>query len=94
MNSLLRGLQRLVLVLMTLLALLQLGDELGLLLDHFTWTAMGYSLKAQPLAVLNLLALPVLWPRPPRRPAASGPSRRESAPHGPTPAAPPPAARP
>ena len=94
MNSLLRGLQRSVLVLMTLLALLQLADELSLLLDHFTWTAMGYGLTAQPLAVLNLFALPVLWPRPPRRPTASCPSRRESAPHGPTPATPPPAARP
>ena len=94
MNSLFRGLQRLVLVLMTLLALLQLEGELGLLLDHFTWTAMGYGLKAEPLAVLNLLALPVLWPRQPRRPAASGPSRRESTPHGRAPATPPPAARP
>ena len=94
MSSQLRGLQRLMLVLMTLLALLQLGDELGLLLDHFTWTAMGYSLKAQPLAVLTLLALPVLWPRQPRRLAASDPSRRESAPHEPPPAPPPPAARP
>ena len=94
MTFLLRGLQRLLLVLMTLLALLQLQDEMGLLLDHFTWTAMGYSLRAQPLAVLNLLALPVLWPRPPRRPATSGPSHRESAPHGPAPATPPPVARP
>lgn len=94
MNSLLRGLQRLVLILMTLLALQRLGGELGLLLDHFTWTAMGYSLKAEPLAVLNLLALPLLWPRQPRRQATSGPSRRESTPHGPPPAAPPPAARP
>jgi len=94
MSSLFRGLRRLVLVLMSLLALLQLEDEFGLLLDHFTWTAMGYGLRAQPLAVLNLLALPLLWPRQPRRAAASGPSRPESAPHGPPPAAPPPAARP
>ncbi|WP_323248030.1 hypothetical protein [Synechococcus sp. CCY9202] len=44
-----------------LFALADLRVELQLLLDHVTLTALGFAIRAHPLAVLVLLLQPSLW---------------------------------
>ena len=48
---------------LALLAVLDLRQELQLLADHFTFSALWFGLMAHPLAVLVLLLLPDLWRR-------------------------------
>ena len=55
--------QNLLLLVLASLAAVQLRSELHLLLDHFTWSALGFTLSYNPLAILTLLALPLLWRR-------------------------------
>jgi hypothetical protein len=52
---------------LALLALLDLRQELRLLADHFTLTAVLALVRNHPLAVLVLLLLPSLWQRYRRR---------------------------
>ena len=63
--AMLHGHQRLLrftLVTMAFVALVQLQREVALLLDGLTWTALHYTLRAKPLALLYLLAAPmVVW---------------------------------
>jgi hypothetical protein len=50
-------------ILLGLLALLDLSQELQLLAQHFTLTALWYAVVSHPLAVVVLLLLPRLWRR-------------------------------
>jgi hypothetical protein len=46
-----------------LLAMLDLRTELVLLVDHFTFTALGFAVRHHLLAVVVLAAFPSLWRR-------------------------------
>jgi hypothetical protein len=48
---------------LALLAVVDLRQELQLLADHFTLTALWFALISHPLAVLVLLLTPDLWKR-------------------------------
>ncbi|SBO42371.1 hypothetical protein [Cyanobium sp. NIES-981] len=48
---------------LALLALLDLRQELQLLADHFTFTALWFAVISHPLAVIVLLVTPDLWRR-------------------------------
>ncbi len=50
-------------VLLALLALLDLRQELQLLADHITLTAVMVAVRTHPLAIAVLLLLPSLWRR-------------------------------
>jgi len=50
-------------VLLGLLALLDLRQELQLLADHITLTAVMVAVRTHPLAIAVLLLLPSLWRR-------------------------------
>jgi hypothetical protein len=50
-------------LLLGLLALLDLRQELQLLADHITLTALMNTLRSHPLAIAVLLLLPSLWRR-------------------------------
>lgn len=50
-------------ILLALLALLDLRQELRLLADHFTFTALWFAVINHPLAVMVLLLTPDLWRR-------------------------------
>ncbi|KMM17719.1 hypothetical protein [Synechococcus sp. GFB01] len=50
-------------LLLGFLALLDLREELQLLAQHFTFTALWYAVVSHPLAVVVLLLLPRLWRR-------------------------------
>jgi hypothetical protein len=50
-------------LLLGLLALLDLRQELLLLADHITLTALMNALRSHPLAIAVLLLLPSLWRR-------------------------------
>lgn len=50
-------------ILLGLLALLDLHQELLLLMQHFTLTALWYAVVSHPLAVVVLALLPRLWSR-------------------------------
>jgi hypothetical protein len=50
-------------ILLGLLALLDLNQELQLLVQHFTLTALWYAVVSHPLAVVVLILLPHLWRR-------------------------------
>jgi hypothetical protein len=58
-----RPLVPLLLGLLALLALLDLRQELLLLADHITLTALMNALRSHPLAIAVLLLLPSLWRR-------------------------------
>lgn len=47
-------------VLLALLALGDLGTELRLLADHFTWSSLVSAIQQHPLAVVVLLLIPSL----------------------------------
>lgn len=63
MSSLHRSARPLVPLLLGLLALLDLRQELLLLADHITLTALMNGLRSHPLAIAVLLLLPSLWRR-------------------------------
>ena len=50
-------------LLLLLLALLDLRTELLLLIDHFTFTSIGFAIRHHLLAVVVLAAFPSLWRR-------------------------------
>jgi len=50
-------------LLLLLLAMLDLRTELVLLVDHFTFTALGFAVRHHLLAVVVLAAFPSLWRR-------------------------------
>jgi hypothetical protein len=58
-----RSARPLVPLLLGLLALLDLRQELLLLADHITLTALMNALRSHPLAIAVLLLLPSLWRR-------------------------------
>ena len=49
-------------VVLAVLAIVDLRSELQLLIDHFTWSSLGYAVGQPPLAVTVLLVL-ILMPR-------------------------------
>ncbi len=63
MSSPHRSARPLVPLLLGLLALLDLRQELQLLADHITLTALMNALRSHPLAIAVLLLLPSLWRR-------------------------------
>ena len=44
-----------------LFALIDLRTEIRILLDHFTFTSLAYSVKHHPLAILVLICTPLLF---------------------------------
>ena len=50
-------------LLLLLLALLDLRTEVLLLIDHFTFTSIGFAIRHHLLAVVVLAAFPSLWRR-------------------------------
>jgi hypothetical protein len=49
-------------VVLAVLAIVDLRREIQLLVDHFTWSSLGYAVSQHPLAVTVLLVL-ILMPR-------------------------------
>lgn len=45
------------------LAIWDLKSEISLLVDHFTFTALGFALREHALAVIVLLSSPSIWRR-------------------------------